>query len=350
MAPPEAVTNVGGSGLPITLSDTIRYTDAERFYIPVKIARDIVSDILTTPLPASPDAVHGRRSLLRALLVEARPKQWVKNAFLLAGIVFSKQLLDPSSQVHVIGAVAIFCGVSSCIYYLNDLGDREADRQHPKKRFRPIAAGEISVLLAWAVGVGGLAILLPLAFLLRPGFGAIVAGYVALQFAYTYWLKEQVLLDVFALAASFVLRAMAGAIVIAAPISPWLYVCTVLLSLCLGFSKRRAELILLESGAGSHRKVLDDYSATLLEEIISIVTSATVMAYALYTFNAENLPKNHSMMFTIPFVLYAVFRYLYLVYRKGEGGSPEEALFTDRPLLACIAVWGVVSIGIIYFG
>ncbi|MHB8646991.1 MAG: decaprenyl-phosphate phosphoribosyltransferase [Thermomicrobiales bacterium] len=307
----------------------------------------------TEPTPPMPPAstepmAHVRRSLGRALLKEARPKHWIKNGFLFAGIIFAKQLTNLSAIGHVLAAFALFCVVASAIYFLNDLRDRAADRLHPKKRFRPIAAGEISAPLAWTVALIGLGVAVPLALLLRPAFGLIIVGYVALQFAYTYWLKEQVLLDVFALATSFVLRAMAGAVVIAAPISPWLYVCTVLLSLCLGFAKRRHELMLLESGAGSHRAVLDEYSATLLEEIIAVVTSATVMAYALYTFNAENLPKNHAMMFTIPFVLYAVFRYLYLVYRKGEGGSPEEALFADRPLLVCIVLWAATSIAILY--
>lgn len=309
--------------------------------------------IATGPPPSMPPVMtgptaHARRSLGRALLKEARPKHWVKNGFLFAGIVFAKQLTNPTAIWQVLAAFALFCVVASSIYFINDLRDRAADRLHPKKRIRPIAAGAISVPLAWAVALVALALAIPLAFLLRPLFGTIIIAYVVLQFAYTYWLKEQVLLDVFALAASFVLRAMAGAVVIAAPISPWLYVCTVLLSLCLGFAKRRHELMLLEAGAGSHRAVLDEYSATLLEEIIAVVTSATVMAYALYTFNAENLPKNHAMMFTIPFVLYAVFRYLYLVYRKGEGGSPEEALFADRPLLICILLWGFTSVAILY--
>lgn len=307
-----------------------------------------ITDPTQNPPIAEQHAVHRRRSLARALVREARPKQWVKNGFLFAAIIFAKQLTHPAALIHVLAAFALFCVVASAIYFLNDLRDAAADRLHPKKRFRPIAAGEISVPLAWAVALVALGVALPLAFLLRPGFGALLLAYVALQIAYTYWLKEQVLLDVFALAASFVLRAMAGAVVIAAPISPWLYVCTVLLSLCLGFAKRRHELMLLEAGAGSHRAVLDEYSATLLEEIIAVVTSATVMAYALYTFNAENLPANHAMMFTIPFVLYAVFRYLYLVYRKGEGGSPEEALFADRPLLVCILLWALTSIAILY--
>lgn len=300
-------------------------------------------------LPLVPDApARQRRSLARALLVEARPKQWVKNGFLFAGIIFAKELTNPDAILHVLAAFALFCVVASSIYYINDIRDRAADAMHPKKRRRPIAAGEIAVPLAWGMAAAGLGVAVPLAFLLRPWFGVIVVAYIALQFAYTYWLKDQVLLDVFALAASFVLRAMAGVVVIAAPISPWLYVCTILLSLSLGFAKRRHELMLLEAGAGDHRPVLAEYSATLLEEIIAVVTSATVMAYALYTFNAENLPKNHAMMFTIPFVLYAVFRYLYLVYRKGEGGSPEDLLFTDRPLLICIFLWGITSVAILY--
>ena len=302
---------------------------------------------ITVP-PSAEVAARSRRPLLAALVVEARPKHWVKNVLLFAGIVFAKQLTNPDAIWRSVAAFVIFCAVASSIYYLNDLADRAADAAHPKKRYRPIAAGEIPVPLAWAVSLGGIAGSLVVAFLLQPAFGAVVAAYVILQFVYTYWLKEQVLLDVFGLGASFVLRVMAGAFVIDVPVSPWLYVCTVLFSLMLGFAKRRNELMLLESGAGSHRKVLEEYSATLLEEIIAVLTSATVMAYALYTFNAENLPKNRAMMFTIPFVLYAVFRYLYLVYRKGEGGDPVEAVYTDRPLLVCIALWGLTSIGILY--
>nr|MBF6592704.1 UbiA family prenyltransferase [Ktedonobacterales bacterium] len=175
------------------------------------------------------DEAPPRRPLWRALVKEARPKQWVKNAFLFAAIVFAKQLTNATAIRQVLAAFALFCLVASAIYFLNDLHDRAADRVHPTKRFRPIAAGEISAPLAWGVALLILAVALPLAFLLRPGFAALLLAYVALQGAYTTWLKEQVLLDVFALAAAFVLRAMAGAVVIAAPISPWLYVCTILL-------------------------------------------------------------------------------------------------------------------------
>jgi len=300
--------------------------------------------------PSVPIAPHMRRSLGRALFVEARPRHWVKNVLLLAGIVFARELTNVSALWHVGAAFLLFCLVASSIYFLNDLADYKADALHPKKRFRPIAAGEIPVPLAWGLALGVLAVALPISFVLQPAFGVIIAAYVVLQFVYTYWMKEQVLLDVFGLAASYMLRVMGGAVVIGVPISPWLYVCTLLFSLMLGFAKRRHELVLMAEGAITTRPVLAEYSATLLEEIIAILTSATVMAYALYTFNAENLPKNHAMMFTIPFVLYAVFRYLYLVYRKSEGGDPVEALFADRALLICIALWGVSSIGILYLG
>ncbi len=314
-----------------------------------------MSDVITSQSPTASaastmGAAHVRRPLVRALVVEARPRHWVKNVLLFAGIVFAKQLTNVSALWHAGAAFVVFCVVASSIYYINDLADYKADAQHPKKRHRPIAAGEIPVPLAWGIALVGIAVALPVAFALQPVFGAIVAVYVVLQFAYTYWLKEQVLLDVFGLAASYVLRVMGGALVIGVPISPWLYVCTVLFSLMLGFAKRRHELVLMADGAVATRPVLAEYSATLLEEIIAILTSATVMAYALYTFNAENLPKNHAMMFTIPFVLYAVFRYLYLVYRKSEGGDPVEALFADRPLLICIALWGLSSISILYLG
>ena len=186
------------------------------------------------------------RPLWHAVLVEARPKQWIKNGILFAAIVFAKHLTEQSALRDVGLAFLLFCMVASGVYYCNDLVDRAADRLHPRKRFRPIAAGEISLPIAWAIGVGSLVVALPLAFALRPLFGVTVAGYIVLQVLYTFWLKHEVILDVFGIAGSFVLRALAGAVVIAAPISPWLYVCTALLALCLGFAKRRHELLLLE--------------------------------------------------------------------------------------------------------
>jgi 4-hydroxybenzoate polyprenyltransferase len=188
---------------------------------------------------------------------------------------------------------------------------------------------------------------LGLAFLINWQFGAICALYFVSQIGYSFWLKHEVIIDVLVLASGFVLRAMAGALVINAPISPWLLVCVTLLGLFLGLSKRRHEIILLSEGAGSHRKILEEYSPVLLEEMIAVVTSSTVMAYALYTFTAENLPKNHLMMITIPFVLYGIFRYQYLIYQKNEGGTPEELLLRDRPLLICIMLWGVTAVAVL---
>ena len=216
-------------------------------------------------------------------------------------------------------------------------------------RHRPIAAGDLPIPLAWALAGALVAGTLAFAYLVRPALAAVILAYIAVQVAYSFFLKHQVILDVFTIAAGFVLRAAAGAVAIGVPVSPWLYVCTILLALFQALAKRRAEIMLLAESAGSHRRILEEYSATLLEEMIAVVTSSTVMAYSLYTFSAENLPRNHSMMLTIPFVLYGIFRYLYLVYRKDEGGSPEQLLLTDLPLLACIVLWGLASIAILYF-
>jgi 4-hydroxybenzoate polyprenyltransferase len=196
--------------------------------------------------------------------------------------------------------------------------------------------------------VGLLGVSLPLAYMLEPEFAAVIGGYLLLMSAYSAYLKHLVIIDVFAIAAGFVLRAAGGAVVLDVPISPWLYVCTVLLALFVGFGKRRHELLLLEESAGSHRRNLDEYSEQLLDQFILITAAATVMAYSLYTFAAANLPANHSMMLTIPFVVYAIFRYLFLVHRRDGGGSPESMLLADRPLLSCIALWGVTTVAILY--
>jgi 4-hydroxybenzoate polyprenyltransferase len=203
---------------------------------------------------------------------------------------------------------------------------------------------------AWAMVALLVAVSLPGAVLLRPAFGAVILAYLALMTAYTFALKHLVIVDVFAISAGFVLRAAGGAVVLDVPISPWLYVCTVLLSLFIGFGKRRHELLLLEDGAGAHRRNLDEYSAELLEQFITITAAATIMAYSLYTFSATNLQNERSMMVTIPFVVYAILRYLFLIHRRDAGGSPEQVLLTDIPLLSCIALWGLASIIILYAG
>jgi 4-hydroxybenzoate polyprenyltransferase len=289
------------------------------------------------------------RNVLLALLISMRPKQWTKNGIIFAGLIFALKLFQLDKVLLTVVAAGIFCLLSSAVYLINDVVDKDKDRQHPRKRYRPIASGQVSVRLAVGVSAAIVGILMPFSFFLSVPFGAVALTYVVMMFAYTFSLKNIMIIDVFVLAIGFVLRAMSGALIIAVAISPWLYVCTILLALFLGFAKRRHELLLLNEEAINHRKILQEYSAPLLEQMISVVASATIMAYSVYTFTAESLPRNHYMMFTIPLVIYAVFRYLYLVYQRDEGGSPELLLLKDIPLISSILLWGVVSIGIIYF-
>ncbi|MBX6770099.1 MAG: decaprenyl-phosphate phosphoribosyltransferase [Chloroflexi bacterium] len=293
------------------------------------------------PRPARP-------SLFLGLLRACRPKQWSKNVLLFFGLIFALKLTDPVLVGRAIAGFLVFCAASSGVYIINDLVDLEQDRLHPRKRLRPLAAGIItpgqaislaSILLVGAM-VAGLA--------LGTGFAALTILYVVLTILYSLRLKHVVLIDVFILAAGFVLRAAAGAVVVGVPISPWLYVCTVLASLFLGLGKRRQELLLLSENAGNHRPILEEYSLPLLDQLIVIVTAATIMAYSLYTFSADNLPRDHSMMLTIPFVLYGFFRYLYLVHQRGGGGSPEDILLGDLPLLITVVLWLLTAIVILY--
>ncbi|HYO29079.1 MAG TPA: decaprenyl-phosphate phosphoribosyltransferase [Thermomicrobiales bacterium] len=282
--------------------------------------------------------------LVRAL----RPLQWTKNAVVFAALVFSGELFEVGALLRTVLAAAVFCCASSAMYLVNDLRDVEGDRVHPKKRHRPIAAGLVSPGQAGATAAALFAVAVAGGWLVGAPFLLVILMYVGLMVAYSYGLKRLVILDVFAIAAGFVLRAVGGAVAIAVPISPWLYLCTLLLALFLGFGKRRHELTSLEADAVRHRANLDAYSVPLLDQIIGIVASAIVMAYSLYTFDAPNLPGNQAMMLTIPFVVYAVFRYLYLTHRRDLGGAPEVLLFADRSLLACIVGWGLVSITILY--
>jgi 4-hydroxybenzoate polyprenyltransferase len=303
----------------------------------------------TSQPPQTTTPARRRRPLPLAILLSMRPRQWTKNGIVFAALVFARRVFEPVPFLQATAAFLLFCAASGAVYLVNDIMDLEQDRLHPRKRHRPIAAGDLAIPLAWGIAGGLVAVTLALAYLVRPLLAGLILAYFVLQFVYSLVLKHQVILDVFTIAAGFVLRAAAGAVAISVPISPWLYVCTVLLALFLGLAKRRAEIMLLNTAAGSHRRILEEYSATLLEEMIAVVTSSTVMAYSLYTFSAENLPRNHSMMLTIPFVLYAIFRYLYLVYRRNEGGSPEQLLLTDVPLLVCILLWGLASIAILYY-
>ena len=297
--------------------------------------------------PREPQA--SRRSLPAALLAAIRPRQCItKNLLVFTSLIFASRpqagyaaisLLDLVPILEATAAYLLFSATSASVYLLNDLKDVEQDRLHPRKRFRPIAAGELPVSLAWLACAALIILALVGAALMSPLLAVVVGAYFAVQVGYSFGLKHQVILDVFIISSGFVLRAVAGAVAIGVPISPWFYALLGLGALFLGFGKRRAEIMLLTEAAGQHRRVLEEYSATLLEELIAIVIASIVMAYALYTFSAENLPDNHAMMLTIPFVLYGLFRYLYLVYRKNEGGSPEQVLLADRPLLATIVLW-----------
>lgn len=285
---------------------------------------------------------------MRALFTELRPKQWTKNLLVFAGLVFSRNLPDLAAFATALAAFAIFCAVSSAAYIINDLADLERDRQHPVKRLRPIASGALGEGAAKFAAVALILAGLLGAFGLSPSFGLICVTYFTLVLLYSFMLKHIVLLDVFTISAGFVLRAVGGTAVLSVRLSPWLLVCTVLLSLFLALAKRRHELMLLVHGAAGHRRILDEYSQVFLDQMIAIVTSSTVIAYSLYTFTAATLPDDHSMMLTIPFVLYALFRYLYLIYQRDEGGSPETLLLKDRPLLVTIMLWGIAVVLVLY--
>jgi 4-hydroxybenzoate polyprenyltransferase len=284
-----------------------------------------------------------------ALLKSMRPRQWTKNVFVFAALVFDKQLLIPESFLRTLAGFFLFCLVSSSVYLFNDIADVEADREHPEKRNRPIASGRLSLRAAWTAGILlVLASLLGGYFLSLP-FAAVIAAYFLLNLAYSKWLKHILIVDVLVLAAGFVLRVDAGVRLIHVErFSPWLYVVMTLLALYLGFGKRRAELALLSEDAANHRKVLKGYTIPLLDQYILIVTSMTVVGYALYTFSAPNVPANHSMMLTIPFVVYAIFRYLYLIEVEHSGGEPEEILLNDRPFQISMVLWAIAVLVVFY--
>jgi 4-hydroxybenzoate polyprenyltransferase len=289
--------------------------------------------------------------MLTALIKAMRPRQWAKNVFVFAALVFDEQLLMLEPLLRASVGFVLLSLISSSVYILNDIADVEADRQHPAKRNRPIAAGDLSIPTARVAGVllaGGS---LALSFGLEVRFGLIIATYFVLNLLYSLWLKHTPIIDVLIVASGFVLRVGAGVSLISVSrFSPWLYVCTTLLALIIGFGKRRAEMVLLEEGANAHRRVLDGYTIGLLDQLIVVVSATTIMAYSLYTFSADNLPSNHLMMLTIPFVLYGIFRYLHLIHVENAGGSPDELILTDRPLLLTLLVWGLLSILILYFG
>jgi 4-hydroxybenzoate polyprenyltransferase len=292
-----------------------------------------------------------QRSAGHALLISLRPHQWTKNLLVFAGLLFGQLLLDTNALIRSIVAFAVFCALSSAVYVFNDIADRDADRQHPLKRSRPIASGALPVSTAYGAAIAlTLAALAAALAYLGPAFAAVAAAYLALQALYSTWLKRVVIIDVLTIAAGFVLRAAAGAVAIAVPMSDWLLVVTVLLALFLALSKRRHEIVLLADGAMNHRAILGEYSPYLLDQMISVVTASTLVAYAFYTISPETQHRFHTSLLglTLPFPLYGIFRYLYLVHRKELGGSPSELLLTDRPLLVCVALWALVVTAIIY--
>jgi 4-hydroxybenzoate polyprenyltransferase len=270
-----------------------------------------------------------------------RPRQWTKNLLVFAALIFSQNLGNLPMLRDTTIAFIIFCLLSGSVYTLNDLLDLKQDRTHPKKSQRPLASGKLQPPIAIVSGSILVVLSLANAFWLNTNFGFIALGYFILQIAYSTALKHVVILDVLAVSIGFVLRAIAGAEVITVPISSWLLVCTILLALFLSLGKRRHEIILLEDNAANHRKILYEYSPALLDQMISVVTASTVVAYALYTMSAETINKfqTDNLKYTIPFVLYGIFRYLYLIHQRSEGGSPEKILLNDRPLLINIILY-----------
>jgi 4-hydroxybenzoate polyprenyltransferase len=278
-----------------------------------------------------------------------RPKQWAKNVFVFAGIFFDGRVFDLSRLSRSIATFAIFCLLSSAVYLINDLADIEKDRNHPVKKNRPLASGELAPITAKVVAVVLLVISIPSAFLLGPVCGAIAIIYASLMVLYSFILKRIVILDVMTVAAGFVLRVMAGATAARVTrFSPWLYVCTTLLALFIAINKRHHELLLLAENANNHRSSLQEYNAEFLNDMTSLVTATALVAYSFYTFSAPNLPSNHTMMLTIPFVMYGIFRYLYLIRMKNLGGAPEDIVLGDKPLLITLLLWGLISGLVLY--
>jgi 4-hydroxybenzoate polyprenyltransferase len=288
--------------------------------------------------------------MLKALIKTMRPRQWPKNGFIFFALIFDKQLFIPEQFLKTLAGFFLFCLISSAVYLFNDIADADADRNHPEKKFRPIASGTLPVRVALTATVLLIAVTLPLAYLLQPWFALILAVYLVNNVLYSRWLKHVPVLDVLILSSGFVLRVAAGVILIS-PVerfSPWLYMITVLFSLYIVLGKRRAELNLLAKGASAHRKVFDGYTLPLLDQYITIVSGMTIVAYALYTFSAPNLPGNHTMMLTIPFIVYGIFRYLQLIQVGHAAGAPDEVALKDRPLQVTVLLWGLTVIAILY--
>lgn len=294
-------------------------------------------------------AVPGRRLALH-LLFSLRPGQWTKNLVIFAGLLFGRRLFDADAVLAAVAAFVVFCILSGVVYLVNDVADRETDRLHPLKAHRPIASGALPVRVAVVSAVALGATALFAAYRIGWPFTLVAAGYLTLQIAYSGPLKHIVIIDVLTIAIGFVLRAVGGAVAVNVEISHWLLVCTILLALFIALAKRRHEIVLLAAGASGHRPILGEYSAYLLDQMISVVTASTLIAYVFYTISPETVQKfgTQWLGLTIPFPLYGIFRYLYLVHQRDGGGSPADLLLTDRPLLACVALWALAVALIIY--
>jgi 4-hydroxybenzoate polyprenyltransferase len=295
-------------------------------------------------------SVAPARSTPALLLASLRPEQWTKNLLVLAGVVFGGRLTEPVAVARAGAAFGVFCALSGAVYLFNDVADREADQNHPLKRERPIASGQLATSTAITAGVILAIAGVGVGFVINTAFGAIAATYMAALVLYSVALKHVVIVDALLIAAGFVLRAVGGAVAVDVPIGHWLLVCTTLLALFLALSKRRHELTLLAGGATDHRRILEEYSPYLLDQMIGVVTSSTLIAYTVYATSADTAVRlgTAKLGLTIPFVLYGIFRYLYLVHQKRGGGSPAAMLLTDRPLLGCVALWAISVTVLLY--
>jgi 4-hydroxybenzoate polyprenyltransferase len=287
--------------------------------------------------------------MFKALIKTMRLRQWTKNGFVFFALIFDKQLFQRDAFIKTLEGFFLFCLISSAVYLLNDIADVESDRQHPEKKNRPIASGKLPIKAAWGAAIVLLLFVFPLAYVLSLAFATIIGTYLLINVLYSRWLKHVPILDVMIISAGFVLRVAAGVTLITVErFSPWLYMITTLFSLYIGLGKRRAEMNLLAHGAGSHRKVLDGYTIPLLDQYITIVSGTTIVAYSLYTVFAENLPANHTMMLTIPFVVYGIFRYLQLIQTGHAAGAPDEVALKDRPLQVTVLLWGLSVLAVFY--
>jgi 4-hydroxybenzoate polyprenyltransferase len=286
----------------------------------------------------------------RALFTSLRPHQWTKNLLLFAPLGLSKHLFDEAPLLRSVGAFALFCGLSGVVYLVNDVADVERDRLHPLKRLRPIASGAIAPGTALAFAVVLAALSLAASTRLGTPFALCAVTYLVLNLLYSFRLKDIVIVDAISVSLGFVIRAVAGAVAIGVVFSDWLLICTILLALFLTFCKRRHELTSLSGTAVEHRKILSEYSPYLLDQMIAVVTASCLTAYAFYTTAPETVEKfkTDRLSWTLPFVLYGIFRYLYLVHQKEQGGSPSDILLADRPLLAAVGLWALAIVVIVY--